>query len=170
MLMGAVPEMPVAATPAPADAKPPADAPLADPHVGSHAPPPTASIAMQPDTAAALSTTTPSVAPPAPINPERLPSDMPTVASAVAPAIEVPPIAPAAAPQPDWSSLAASTTDSSLALRSAQSSPDSFALAQLPQRQPSYVTWVLAVLTLGIYPLVTWLARRRKAKPGIGLD
>jgi hypothetical protein len=119
---------------------------------------------------ASLSTTTPSVAPPAPVFSEKLPSDMATVASAMSPAIDHSAIGPAApAAQADWGSIAGSASDVLQAVRTTQSSPpDSVALATLPKR-PAALTWLLAVVTLGIYPLISWLKRGKKAKPGLGL-
>lgn len=167
MLMGAVPEV---------QAPPPAAGSLETKPLAVSTPPadtpavaaPTASIPALPD-AAALSATTPSVAPPAPMNPQKLPSDMATVASAVAPTIE--PAPPAANVAPHHGEWAAPSTGDALAFGAPPSiPPDSLALAQLPRQQPAYVTWMLAVMTLGIYPLITWLSKRRKANRSVGLD
>jgi hypothetical protein len=95
---------------------------------------------------------------------------MATVASAMSPAIEHnAQVAAAPAMQADWGSVAGSASDVLRAVRATQSSPpDSVALAILPKR-PAALTWLLAVVTLGIYPLISWLKRGKKAKPDLGL-
>jgi hypothetical protein len=173
MLMGAVPEIP------PAQPSPPAQNSMAGPTmVAASAPVPTedkGSFATSPtnpappnyDQSSALSTTTPSVAPPAPAIAERLPSEMATVASAISPAIDQsPPRVPAPAAQ-DWGGLGGgSASDALQAVRTTQSSPpESLALAALPKKPPAVITWLLGIVTLGIYPLITWLVRGKKAKP-----
>ncbi len=169
MLMGAVPEVPAPTAPEPkmpSASTPPAEA--------TPAAAPTASIPA-PQDAAALSTTTPSVAPPAPANPEKLPSDMPTVASAIAPSLgpanPAPPVQNLAQPRVDWDAPVSAMADANPATRATSSSAtDSMALAPIPRQQPAYLTWLLAVLTLGIYPLVSWLSQKRKAKARPGAD
>ena len=134
----------------------------------------TAAVTTSQDQAAALSTTTPSVAPPEPANPQKLPSEMATVASAVSPAIgpglaasagapvPAPPVAP-----PEWGKQVVTSTADPLAVaRNPQTaSAGSLALAP-PQNSPSlFLPLLLGIFTLGVYPLVIWLARKRRSKP-----
>jgi len=174
MLMGAVPDVQLPPAPAAAPVEAPArtggpgEADAGASGAGAAPAPATAAFPMpSQDTAAALSATTPSVAPPPPTSAERLPSDMPTVASAIAPAIEGVSTTgdTARAPQPNWVPPAAPATGSD---PSESPSPESWALAQRPAKPPAYLVWVLAVLTLGVYPLVTWLRRKATTKTGLG--
>jgi hypothetical protein len=148
---------------------------LAEPDVRPAAPV-KASITTSQDQAAALSTTTPSVAPPAPVNPEKLPSEMATVASAVAPAIEpgLPPAVPEPTPvaaQPAWGQAVATTANPlAIAGDAHLSPPDSLALAPHQKNPKLVLRLVLGIFTLGLYPLVTWLARRRQTKPRTEID
>lgn len=133
-------------------------------------------ITASQDQAGALSTTTPSVAPPAPANPGKLPSDMATVASAVSPPIDPGPAAVLGTSphqvQPDWGIQVAAGTADSLALARdiPTASPDSRARVPRHKAPSLALLLVLGILTLGVYPLVIWLASRRQAKPRLGID
>jgi hypothetical protein len=173
MLMGAVADVSAGAQAASGDPKHFEAAAIAQLDGASPNPAKSAVITSQ-DQAAALSTTTPSVAPPEPVNPQKLPSEMATVASAVSPP-HVPDSAdPAAARSPapivaqaEWDKQAIAAAADPLAVVRGSQTSSSGSLAIAPGNSgPSLVLrLVLGIFTLGIYPLVLWLARKRRAKP-----
>jgi len=171
MLMGAVADVSPGSQADPLEAMD-LGAAIAQPEVRPAAPA-TAAVTTSQEQSAALSTTTPSVAPPAPANPQKLPSEMATVASAVSPPIGPVPAASAASPvpappvaQPEWGKQVIATTADPLELaKSTQTSSAGSPLAP-PQKGPSlFLLLVLGIFTLGVYPLFIWLARKRRSKP-----
>jgi hypothetical protein len=171
MLMGAVDELLAGSQAGSVDAND-LGAAIPQPDVIHPAAPATAAVTTQ-DQAAALSTTTPSVAPPELANPQKLPSEMATVASAVSPPVGPGPAASAVSPvpappaaQPEWGKPAVANMADPLAVAGNKqtSSAGSLALAP-PQKSPSlFLLLVLGLFTLGVYPLVIWLARKRRSK------
>ena len=169
MLMGAAADVSVGSQAGSVDAKDSG----AQPDVGPAAPAPAAVISSQ-EQAAALSTTTPSVAPPEPVNHQKLPSEMPTVASAVSPSIGPGPAAASAvarepAPpvaQPEWNKQIAASTADPLAVAKGTQTSAAGSLAIAPRQDgPSLVLLVVfGIFSLGVYPLVVWLARKRRSK------
>jgi len=152
MLMGAVPDASAGSQAGSVEAKDFGVPSIAEPDLR-----PATAAATTNQEQAALSTTTPSVAPPEPVNPEKLPNEMATVASAVSP-----PVA-----KPQWEKQAeVSTADPLAVARDIQASPaGSLAIAPRQNSHSLVLLLVLGILTLGVYPLVVWLVRKRRAKP-----
>lgn len=169
MLMGAFADGSASAQASSGDKEPGAPA-IAQPE-GASPTPANPAVSSQ-DQVAALSTTTPSVAPPEPANPQKLPSEMATVASAVSPAVVPGLVAAARAPaplvaQPEWETQAIDSATDPLAVArdSRTSSPGSLAIAPRQNGSSLVLRLVLGVITLGIYPLVLCLVRKRRSEP-----